>query len=236
VETRLRKKASGERKAISFDERGETRSVPVMPVRLTAPPHGARHYLTGPDFGMVFRWEDDAKRATKIVLASDRDFSRVRAARPVAGNVFELSSAPPGNLYWRLTDAAGKPVSETGLAVVVHDLPPRPLSPGRGEIVSVAEKRGVHFAWTTVTGAARYRMELSDSRRSGNAARSFEADGPRFTMREELVESTYYWRVRALHPGGVEGPFSEMTGFRLITRPLPDAPELYDPEFKLDDE
>jgi hypothetical protein len=100
----------------------------------------------------------------------------------------------------------------------------------------MAGGRGVHFAWTPVAGAAGYRLELSGRRKFGDATLSFEVDRSRFVLKEELDESIYYWRVRALRSEGVEGPVSEVTGFRLIVKPLPDAPQLFDPEFKIGDE
>lgn len=213
---------------------GEGRAMePAAPgVELVEPGYGARVYFHEKTPRVSFAWRDPAKVAASLELAADRDFSERRASLRVKGERVALPLAAEGNTYWRITDAEGKPVSDIGFLVAIEEAPPLISSPGDGEVVSAPGNRPVLLAWTEVTGVTRYLIELGEDPDLGKNPSTFRSDGTRFWWSGDLEEGVYYWRVRADDPERKAAPFSATARFRLITRPLPAAPELLEVEYR----
>jgi len=114
----------------------------------------------------------------------------------------------------------------------VRDLPPVISSPGDGEVVSAPDNRPVRLAWTGVAGVTRYRIELGEDPELKRNPSRFQSEGAQYWWSGELSEGVYYWRVRADDPERKDAPFSTTSRFRLITRPLPAAPELLEVEYR----
>jgi hypothetical protein len=81
-----------------------------------------------------------------------------------------------------------------------------------------------------VAGAARYRVEVAADAAFRQIALSEPANGPGLWVALDLTEGIYYWRVRAERPSESEhlSPPSAGVAFRLIRRPVLDAPQLFD--------
>jgi hypothetical protein len=71
-------------------------------------------------------------------------------------------------------------------------------------------------------------VELSTDPAFGTIVFSADAEGPGLWAALQLAEGVYYWRVRASAAERGPAPFSRPSPFRLIHRPLPEAPQLFD--------
>lgn len=90
---------------------------------------------------------------------------------------------------------------------------PTPLRPSpAARLADVAPT----FMWTTVQGAVGYQVALSQSTAfpAGATVTSDQVASPPWTPAEPLDhDAVYYWRVRALFPQGVTGPWSDYSPF-----------------------
>jgi hypothetical protein len=85
-----------------------------------------------------------------------------------------------------------------------------------------------------VDGASHYRVEISPDASFAKIDLSADVEGPGLWTALDLPEGIYHWRVRAREAERGEAPFSDPSPFRLIRRPLPQAPQLFDPSIEVD--
>ncbi|HEY7708308.1 MAG TPA: hypothetical protein VH968_14180 [Gaiellaceae bacterium] len=86
---------------------------------------------------------------------------------------------------------------------------PAPLAPGAGASAQALPA----FAWTAVTGAARYEFQFSadvgfNSPVLGRGEDQFFTRNTRATLKKTIPNGTYYWRVRAAAANGSVSPWS----------------------------
>lgn len=208
---------------------GEERGVTAR-VALVTPARSHRVYVREFPASVALRWDGEAARTFALEVSRERSFASRVATAPGAAGFFEVSVDGAGAWYWRIADAAGASVSEVRKFMAVADRPPRPFSPASGEIVLAPQGVQVPFWWTAVAGAAGYRVEVASDPAFQKIALSEPASGPGIWATLELPEGTYFWRVRAERPRETEhlSPPSLAVAFRLIRRPVLDAPELFD--------
>jgi hypothetical protein len=120
--------------------------------------------------------------------------------------------------------------------MAVHDRPPRPFSPAHGEIVLASNGVHVPFWWTAVAGASAYRVDVASDSAFRRIELSEPASGPGLWAALDLPEGVYFWRVRAARTSDAErlSPPSATVAFRLIHRPVLDAPQLFDAAIELE--
>ncbi len=90
------------------------------------------------------------------------------------------------------------------------------------------------LSWEKVPGAARYRLLISDKPLFTTAL----ADTTRAETSvevEAIPPGYYFWKVAAVSPSGVEGPFSEARGFRVTTRRVRDRRDAEGPKVEITD-
>ena len=208
---------------------GEVRGAPQR-VALITPSRSHRLYVEEFPASVALRWDGDAALAGTLQVSRERSFARPIASGPGAAGLFEVTVDAPGAWYWRIVDGAAAPLSEVRKFMAIADRPPRPFSPAQGEIVLAPQGVQVPFWWTSVTGAARYRVEVAADAAFRQIAFSQPANGPGLWAALDLAEGIYYWRVRAERPRDGErlSPPSAGVAFRLIRRPVLDAPQLFD--------
>jgi hypothetical protein len=213
------------RASIGGQERGASPRV-----ALVTPSRSHRFYVDAFPAPVALRWDGEAANAFTLEVSRERSFATRVATVPGAAGFFELAVDAPGAWYWRIVDQGGAPVSELRKFMAIADRPPRPFAPSQGEIVLAPQGVQVPFWWTAVAGAAGYRVEVATDSGFQKIAVSEPASGPGLWANLELPEGVYYWRVRAERPHASERPSppSATVGFRLIRRPVLDAPELFD--------
>jgi hypothetical protein len=199
-------------------------------VALVTPARSHRLYVQEFPASVALRWDGDAARTFSLQVSRERSFERPVASGPGAAGLFEVEVEGPGAWYWRIVDGSGAAVSEVRKFMAIVDRPPRPFSPAPGEIVLAPQGVQVPFWWTSVAGAARYRVEVAADAAFRQIALSEPANGPGLWVALDLTEGIYYWRVRAERPSESEhlSPASAGVAFRLIRRPVLDAPQLFD--------
>ncbi len=213
---------------------GDTAMAAGPRVRLDSPARNQRIWAARFPAAVVLAWDGSAASGLKVEAARDTAFEPLLASAPAEPGQLDLRIPESGPWFWRVADAGGKPRSETRRLLVVEDRPPTPFSPMAGEIVLAPQGVQVPFWWTAVDGAARYRIEIAAEPSFGALAFSAAASGPGIWAALDLPEGVYYWRVRVDQPERGESPFSSHSTFRLIRRPLPDAPRLFDPTLEVE--
>ena len=199
-------------------------------VALASPERSHRVYVASFPEPVALLWDGDAARTHTLEVSRERSFATRVATGPGAAGFFEVTVEGPGAWYWRLVDPSGAPSSEIRKFMAVPDRPPRPFSPAQGEIVLAPGGVHVPFWWTAVAGAARYRVDVASDAGFRRIALSERANGPGLWAELDLPEGIYFWRVRAERPAAGEqlAPPSSTVAFRLIHRPVLDAPQLFD--------
>jgi hypothetical protein len=203
-------------------------------IRLDEPTRNQRFWFARFPGSVLLRWDGSAADGGRLEVARDPSFGDLVDRAPGEPGAHAFHPPAPGRYFWRLVDRKGRPVSEIRRILVVEDRPPTPFAPMAAEIVLAPPGVQVPFWWTAVEGAAHYRLEISSSASFEKVAFSADAEGPGLWAAPQLPEGVYFWRVRAREAARGEAPFSAPSPFRLIHRPLPEAPQLFDPSIEVD--
>jgi len=198
-------------------------------VLLQKPAAGAAVYLSGLDTTVGFSWTG----ATDVIfeLASDRSFGSLVHRQQVRGAQYSVSHLLPGSYFWRVrVPGAQGGLSEERALVLAQESAPVPLQPVRGQVLFLPGQTTAAFLWSVIPGATRYRLEIATDEACTQTVVAREVERPQWTTNAFAGEGTYYWRVRAVSPDGASRPWSAAIPFRLVLAPLPQAPELYEPE------
>ncbi len=121
-------------------------------------------------------------------------------------------------------------------------LSPRESLPGTPRLQAPADQRvfvsedparqSLTLSWEAVPGATRYRLMIAD--RPLFAAPLYDAsrDGVHAVV-EGIASGSYHWRVAAVSPDGVEGPFSEVRAFRVSSERIRDRADRDPPRLEV---
>jgi hypothetical protein len=213
---------------------GKLRRAAPPAASLEVPSRNYRVFFVQSPPALQLRWTRLSAEALRLQVAKDRNFTRIVVDQPAPEG--EATFLPPsaGLFFWRLADLKGLARSEARKLAVIEDLPPLPIAPAAGELVFAPPGTPLPFAWSPLFGVSHYRLEVSPSPSFASLSFSEEAQAPGFWSRRMIPEGTYYWRVRAVEPARGSSPLSQTASFRLITKPLPDAPELLDPQLEIE--
>ncbi len=188
---------------------------------LIAPAPGDRLYSRT----VAFQYK--TSEALRVQVSRDASFAKFE----LAGDVYTATSF--GTRYWRLVDAAGKPASMTSYFVMLEDVAPALLTPRDHEyLVAKKTSDALFFAWTETDGAAAYLFQVAAEEDFSRVVLEKHVRAPGLAA-TELDEGIWFWRVHAVHEDGTRSPASAPRSFRLTRKPLPHAPELFDPELEL---
>jgi hypothetical protein len=209
-------------------------AMPKWTVELLEPSRNHRRLFHGEPPRVTLGWAGGA--AGRVQLARDRGFAFVLEEHDAAQLTFTARAAEAGVFWWRVVDEAGRPLSESRRFTVLEDVPPSLLSPTEGEVVLTDDKHLGVFSWSQVRGGSHYRFEVSASTHFATVAFSAAVEGLQLRTPLGLDEGRWYWRVRTQDPAssGVEARASPARGFRLIHKPLPEAPVLLNPEIEVE--
>ena len=90
------------------------------------------------------------------------------------------------------------------------------------------------LTWEKVPGAARYHLIISDKFLFTDPL--YDADREETTVVLDGVASgAYYWKVAAVSPSGVRGPFSEPRRFRVTSQKIRDREDTSPPKLEITD-
>lgn len=203
-------------------------------IRLEEPARNQRLWLARFPGSVLLRWDGSAADGLRLEVARDSGFADVLDHAPGAPGSHTFRPPAPGLYFWRLVGRDGNPRSESRRLLAVQDRPPAPFSPMAAEIVLAPPGVQVPFWWTAVDGVSHYRMEIAADASFAKIDFSADVEGPGLWAALDLPEGIYHWRVRAREAERSEAPFSDPSPFRLIRRPLPQAPQLFDPSIEVD--
>ena len=90
----------------------------------------------------------------------------------------------------------------------------------------------ITLAWEAVPGAGRYRLVISDKALFTEPLYDAERSGASAVV-EEVPDGAYHWRVAAISPAGVPGPFSSPRRFRVSSQRIRDRSDSLPPSLEL---
>lgn len=88
--------------------------------------------------------------------------------------------------------------------------------------------------WEKVPGAARYRLVISDRVLFARLLYDAEREDTSVTI-AGIAAGSYFWKVSAVSPSGVRGPFSEPRSFRVSSHKLRDREDTTPPKLEISD-
>jgi len=203
-------------------------------IRLDEPARNQRFWFSRFPGSVLLRWDGSAADGVRLEVARDPAFADRLDRAPGVPGAHAFHPPAPGPYFWRLVDQDGNPRSEARRLLAAQERPPAPFAPMAAEIVLAPLGVQVPFWWTAVDGAFHYRVEISADASFARIDFSADVEGPGLWAALDLPEGIYYWRVRAREAERSEAPFSDPSPFRLIRRPLPQAPQLFDPSIEVD--
>jgi hypothetical protein len=203
-------------------------------VRLDAPARHERLYAASFPAPVTLRWDPGDPSLRVEVAGSPGALPPPTLLSPAGAGEASFEVPAPGAYTWRLVDAAGAPRSETRRFFALEDAPPRPVTPAAGEIVLAPGGAQIPFFWTAAQGARRYRLEIAPDPAFAAVGFGTESETPGAWITPGMPEGVYHWRVRVSQPGREGSPWSVSTPFRLIRRPLPEAPRLFDASIEVE--
>lgn len=156
---------------------------------------------------------------TEVVIGSDSTTQVGVAREDRTTRVMALrGSATVGSGPARLELTGGEAVSAapTGELSNKETFLPAPVlvSPPDNLVLRIGANPRVEFSWQPVQGAARYRVQVARSRLFSAPEIDASRDTPDAAAAVS-AEGVFYWRVAAVSPAGVEGPFSPFRRFRV---------------------
>ena len=222
--------SAGERAALSNTG---TRALPALSTTLTNPERNYRLYSNNPPPAIELQWQGAPTNA-RLQVATRADFAQPLVDVP-AVNHRALSAPHTGIYYWRVVDSKGAATSETRRMTFVEDTPlSAGLRPAAHEIVGALPSAMLAFVWMPVPEAeALSRRAVGDARFFQSLVADEHSDSTVLYLARILDEGTYYWRVRVDPDERPGAPYSAVIAFRLVTRPVLEAPRLLGSEVQL---
>jgi hypothetical protein len=207
-----------------------------MAIALVSPGAGRRIFFTTTRPRVSFKWIALAGRGPyRLELADDPAFERIITAVDTAATAADLVPGDEGVYYWRVVRAGRAAArSEERRLVIVHDAPPTPLRPRRGEVVYAPHGTPLGLHWSAADEASRYRVQVAADPEYARKVLDEVVDEPQLWHAAGIPEGIYHWRVRVEDGDHPDAASSASIPFRLITRPLPRAPRLFDPQLELE--
>lgn len=220
---------AGSRSALTRE--GVTALAP-WPVTLTAPGPGFRRFFRGAPPSVELAWSGAAEGA-RLQVARDRLFTFVATDVDGASGQATFTPSQAGIFWWRVVSARGEGQSEARKLTLLEDVPPQLSLPGANATVQGTAQVPVLFSWGQVRGVSRYTLEVAASPGFEAVVFTETLEGTQVRARLTLDEGTWYWRVRAAEADRGDSGASASRAFRLIHKPIIEAPELLAPQIEV---
>lgn len=94
---------------------------------------------------------------------------------------------------------------------------PEPLAPGEDEILDLEHTRRLVLSWSAVPGAGRYALEISRNQLFVDNLIDVENRTKTQATLGLRGEGSFYWRIAAFGPNGLQGPWSSARKFRVAS-------------------
>lgn len=203
----------------------EVRNVSVLrntPLSLQAPATGRTFdYVNSPPF-INFSWsENELADSYVLEVAGDRAFRNIVQARTVRVRSTSLS-LEEGDYFWRVRTQSeiggGSVVSPPNAIRVVRreKIPaPEPIAPVDGRTIArvLLAKEGAVFSWRKTADIRRTEVEIARDRNFNDIVQRRETANNYASIRADLPEGTYYWRLRGTDRTDTPTDFSSSATF-----------------------
>lgn len=90
------------------------------------------------------------------------------------------------------------------------------------------------LSWEKVPGASRYQLVISDKMLFARLLYDAERDDTSVVI-DGIASGSYFWRVAAISPSGVHGPFSDPRSFRVTSQKIRDREDTTPPRLEISD-
>ncbi len=212
--------------------KGALSVLPQWKVSLDGPPPSTRTFFRGAFPKIALAATVKAVDGAQVQVARDRAFAFVVERLDVSTGHAEFIPKAAGVYWWRVVDAAGLAQSESRRFSVLEDVPPTLSLPREGDTVYAPENTATSFAWSDVRGVTDFLIEISATPDFATVTLQEPCEGNSRRLRLTMPEGIWFWRVRDADPKNPGAP-SAPRKFRLIHKPLPDAPVLLNPEIEV---
>ncbi len=218
---------------------GKTAVVSAMKANLIEPAQNHRIVFTNqnPSITLVWKYNTAQSSNSKIAveIALDAMFENKILTEPVTYNSTTFMVTQEGLHWWRLVSSSGRVISETRFFKVVRSHSPLVTSPLPESLIIVPDKKRLRLMWSAVAEAYLYRVQLSKDPEFSELIADASVQDTQFTFADKLEENFYYWRVRADEPWVPNAQYSLVAKFRLIHKPIHEAPTKLETEYTVDD-
>ena len=189
---------------------------PIPPKPLLAPPQWATSAHTYYRSQITMEWQPLAAAVQyRLQLAKDRQFRELLHELTTNQTRAALPALPDGAYFLRLrgVDDIGLEGRDAVLDLnVAAQLAPAELTtPPPHETLREAP---LHFTWTSVQGAAQYRLQLAGKNDFSAPAVDILTAAPSVTLDQTLAVGAYDWRVIAINDEGTPGMASTVGHFQ----------------------
>jgi hypothetical protein len=224
--------ALGKNQAERLDQGGNSLERIQYDVELEKPAADARFFRQPTRTDLTFSWTGNPDQKATFQVARDPRFNRVIYEKVVGEDEIVVQPDFYGEVFWRVLQGGQSPARSDGRRlVVIRDEAPTGLAPAHREILHLRGGHGLSFRWKGPSFAKTFLVEMARDPGFRDIALSRKIQSTRFHLDKPPEEGVYYWRVQVVEPKRAEAPHSRPIRFRVITRPLPRAPELFEPEF-----
>ena len=203
-------------------------SVPEPPV-LVAPANDSK---IKPDQALALSWnESESASGYQIQISRSKSFDNTAVSSILNNTSFSWNPEGAGVYYWRVK-AIDKFERDTKYSafrkMTIDAAVPQLVAPEtNAEILLTTKDMKINFQWLATPGAESYRFELA-SDAGFNKVKSRKKTSANETKIENLSAGIYFWRVKAIIPGGAETDWSNSRGFSMQDLELLPAPVLKD--------
>jgi len=229
LETRAGADTVSEHELGGFDDTGALQPSERPPVTLVSPAPQDQVDISKNN-AVLLRWRADAEQTYTLEITRDLEFTTklLKTRLPAGTSEYRFEVDVPGTYWWRFVDDDGTARSAPSSFHARVAAPPVLIFPQMNQVVLAPPDRGLVFTWSFVEGCSAYLIEVARDKELSTVVLSEKVDGPQLWVGHGLDEGHYYWRVRANGCG--PAPFSTAGRFRLISKPLLDAPTAMDAE------
>ncbi|MBI5509802.1 MAG: hypothetical protein HY903_13690 [Deltaproteobacteria bacterium] len=227
--------AAGEGRKLNDD--GTAAAADTAPrIRLLSPGADARLVVPAGEAKVELVWEAEAGVGPYTVeVAKDADFVGVVARRRSPSPGVSVPDLGDGVYYWRVERRGKKKEalqSEVRRLVISRELAPVIYRPRADTLVDLSERAVLSLAWSEVEGAAGYVVEIARGASFQTPLYSVKTRTTALLLNgdeQRLEEGRHCARARVDDPSRVRVLWSPVVCFRLVTRPVLRAPELFEP-------
>ena len=177
-----------------------------------------------------FAWDGGGSASRfQLVIAADRQFTRTVRSLSTSYRNAALADLPAGDYFWRVASPGSNAAALHARSFSVQDrlLAPSIQEPASDALVDMSARDVLHFRWSRVAGAAKYRLTVRNAR--GQTLVDTTAASSHYEFRDlgRLDVGRFAVEVVPITAGGTAGAAAK-SSFQLSLGSAPGAPSFAD--------